>query len=1703
MQFIRKTFFGKVLVVLCAILILQSTLLPNYLYALTSGPHMPEYTSYESPGAADMVNLSTGNFSFSLPILDVPGPEGGFSLPLSYHAGIGLEQQASWVGLGWTINPGAITRNIVGFPDDASGEIQNVTVQDLVGLYGWEVNTLGIGKYGWNNEVGHYGSLSILGIINAGWGNGDWYGGVIGLNMSNKGFYVDPVQFAVGIVTIATWGAGAATGKEFFQQAVKGAATGFAFDVGFGAIGALASSMNSVNAPTDGYWKYSKREKVRYVGGLTFKKEYKIWLDKTRYEQMYGILYLGNAQTVAYSNSSILPGKLHANILLTTGGGTSQTLNQFTQTAGNINQGAASDISYDPGNSTESFQVVNNPVFLATDNFSVKAGGISGTISPYRLETGSVSMPREMTSNHIRLAPVKYLSNDPVVPGSYKVPFVYKGQLSSNYFHHVGAQTSITTPQFYYGITKTVSPAPDPFVPASTPSTLTMDINDYTLTNQRIRNDIGATKKVTQTNNIDWLTNDEIRNGITYSSKFLDFLDGGSTVNSNSDRHKFRTKPSGYNTTFTGHTSSFDYAFIPLTYGDISSLNVPNTKINLTVTYYNGETEYSNGQVMNIVDLKDVSVSSVDVPNKMIAITPSGSEIYQCMGKVADVQVQLVSNENTPTGYGGPNTLGGFSVTGADGSTYHFALPIYDHSYESEVREIANPATKRSLIKRSEPFANTWVVTAITGSDYIDVNSNGIADEADWGYWVKFNYGIHSNSYTWRSPFSGYNKELNGTHESYQQGKKQQVYLNSIETRSHVALFLKSMRSDGASFSDAYTTSVYPLKLDEIVLLSRANYEKLIGTYGVAPLSNKINTICQSAQFVNATRTFINLNCEKRILFTYDYSLCPGTPNSIASGKLTLTRVSIKGRNDINLVPDYKFEYGNNQYYSANSWDGWGHYSGNGNSSPQSHQTDQTNPNSGTEWALTKITNPLGSETLINYERDRYSSVSGNGLLTSLNYAMGGAYGSTSNTSVTLTNNGTFQVGDQVTISGSATYQCNGSGYASQSYSGSYTVTAATSNSISLSGSYLTLQNCGVPVYYETHSGTVSKVYNKLGGDIRVSSVVMSDVFGGQNKITYTYLKEDGTSSGVVSQEPTYIGYPQALPGYPNTGVMYGRVTVLNGNESMVHSKKVYEFETPNSSHYSLVSSEVVPKNTLVSHASNSYQSFRSYLTMYENRLEDRTSKIGSIIAVKDYKPDGSLFSATQFNYTSALANNGVNQNQGVYSNGALMFDLIGRTNSSINSYVKVNRTTVLEYPWVVETVNKSMDGFTSVSKSLSWDFKTGFVDEQLETSSMGLSVKSVTRFAYKYYPELGPRSEDATKRNMLSQVAATYQYRTDPSGNPTGLLGAHIQEWKKSWNNYQYLNGTQYVNSPEEAISVSNRVWRKGATYTWKGNYSSRQTDGSHSLNGFAEHAFLTSPGIMWQYGGEHTMFDHYSMPLESKDWKDVYAATKMGYSQKVAIAKASNARYNEIAFSSAEDVLGSTGFFGGEVAVKSVGGDAQVVRTSAHSGVSALSLSTGYGFIFKTQALDNTRTYRVSAWANNTNGRVYYKLSNGTYVPSGAPTQTGNSGWHKLTMDVPIGSTITEVGVTSASGTVLFDDFRFQPADAAMVCYVYLPDDYEFPALQSSNTWVLDNDNLYTRYETTESGLISRVYAESHTYGEKLITETKTDYRRFYINQ
>ncbi len=54
-------------------------------YALTSGPSQPEVQAFQPVGATEMVDLFSGDFSYNVPLFELPGPNGGYPFNLSYQ----------------------------------------------------------------------------------------------------------------------------------------------------------------------------------------------------------------------------------------------------------------------------------------------------------------------------------------------------------------------------------------------------------------------------------------------------------------------------------------------------------------------------------------------------------------------------------------------------------------------------------------------------------------------------------------------------------------------------------------------------------------------------------------------------------------------------------------------------------------------------------------------------------------------------------------------------------------------------------------------------------------------------------------------------------------------------------------------------------------------------------------------------------------------------------------------------------------------------------------------------------------------------------------------------------------------------------------------------------------------------------------------------------------------------------------------------------------------------------------------------------------------------------------------------------------------------------------------------------------------------------------------------------------------------------
>lgn len=112
--YLRKKYFLKPLMIVMVFLVIISGI--NLSYALTDGPTQPETRRFEYGGLQQLVNPFSGSFAYRIPLFTV----GPYPFELTYNSDLTMEQEASWVGLGWNLNTGCINRNMRGYPDDFS-----------------------------------------------------------------------------------------------------------------------------------------------------------------------------------------------------------------------------------------------------------------------------------------------------------------------------------------------------------------------------------------------------------------------------------------------------------------------------------------------------------------------------------------------------------------------------------------------------------------------------------------------------------------------------------------------------------------------------------------------------------------------------------------------------------------------------------------------------------------------------------------------------------------------------------------------------------------------------------------------------------------------------------------------------------------------------------------------------------------------------------------------------------------------------------------------------------------------------------------------------------------------------------------------------------------------------------------------------------------------------------------------------------------------------------------------------------------------------------------------------------------------------------------------------------------------------------------------------------------------------------------------
>jgi hypothetical protein len=1627
---IRKTIAAFFLV-----LIVQSVVAPTLSYALTAGPTAPEATSFEPVDTTDLVDLKTGDFTYNVPLLEVPGPAGSYPLNLSYHAGIQPNQEASWTGLGFTLNPGSISRLVNGYPDDHD----NVTGTDRSF---WKGDTRESYQVGLSVGVANVGSVS--------------------------------------------------AGLEFAQDTYKGRGVG------------------------------------GYVGGGINVPNSNIGIHATMGISAYGDIY-GSA-----------------GVGLGVGAGSKEGLNAAASVGLKMNLGSGISGFADAGVNSKTTSLLGASISSDGSKPSLSIGG--GTAGVYNAKANHVSVNADNFQVDI---PIGYSGVNLRLGRNYQRSWIDETSFVHTYgsLYSAGVASNNNTAFDTYDLLDLNLDAADHSDPEKVLGGSFPDNDIYTVMGQGISGNLKPYHFKQHLNRQDRVDGDNeliVKNyplNSVSNSKPVEF----GFINDFSNRFEFN--PGDFNV--TADNISFEFS-------------------NDATTGESGNDGYSNNHLAGSKNVEWYTNSEV---------LRSNPEVNPFAEGFIDCQAEGFQRDND-------QQIGGYSITSASGVTYHYALPAY--SYE-EYMKSQNSSTKQDAeglryneLRKPEKYAYTWYLTAVTGPDFVDRNSNGLADNGDWGYWVNFQYKKWLSDYKWRNPGEEFNQDLDREFEFFSCGKKEIYYLDKILTQSHVAVFEKSLRHDGREVSDliagGFTTlAARPsLKLDKIRLYDYASY--VAGKTGDSYLLRAID-------------------------FEYDYTLCPSTPNSYTDnptqkdGKLTLKKISFLGKKGARLVPPVSFDYYNNKPYDKDKTDIWGFYKSDFDLNYSNSTNDVigrlTTDQSALEvdaWSLNEIKTSLGSTIVVKYESDEYENVAlaKSQLLRTKEVT---DYG-TDKLKLTFWETGFdlakyFEVGKSIDIDLMGAYfnkfhttlECTGDcddvtiPYAYDPFLFSSQSTISEINiseravviedhnlydrlknetKVYSNGIFIDMTHYHKKIFYKFHyggdqawpdyfpAGIVSASQKeKPGGGIRVHSVTMLNSFGDDRVTEYEY------QNGTTSYEPFGILPPQIHPDYPPSqdaigtkslfkkavlkriskqinipsqlpgpGVMYGHVTVREKNitedgvEHALPNYTNYEFKVFDQSMVSVTSSPVnqngigpslnkgIVNNWLSKGSVNGTYDGTAFTNAYLNNVtvKDFSSQIGNLKSVTLYKTeDGSPINKTINHYLNDLPEETY---EGALAGKFLNQGLIEEsfTRSRIVSYKKIDPKPYLENDEVnyfqqdeknlLATISKTETfpsipvGQTSINyktgvknstENIAFDFYSGEVTKILVTDSYGNRNMSVNIPAYKYYSGMGLKVDNKLNKNMLTQTAAEYSYVVNFDNNPVGVLSASIQTW---------TDQTPVLNLP----GAQTNIWRPLASYQWNGQ--SELINGTYPFAEFHPYSFTSSSANPeWEKTGEIKRYDVNSHSLEVIDINGNFASTRLERNQQRVIASAVNASYDEMGYSGAEYIAGNTEKEGGIDR-----GDGVPVTAFAHTGNFSLlvgSGSKGFNYTLNSGLANLAKKYKASVWVyapgiTETQSELnkielYFKI-NGVETKVHPTLQKNKSkSWYLLSIDIdPTGSTETYVGVRSnAQREVYFDDFRVHPLNASLTAFVY-------DNVTGELTYILDNNNFYTKFEYDAMGRLARTKKE-----------------------
>ncbi|MDR1729049.1 MAG: hypothetical protein LBR52_00075 [Prevotellaceae bacterium] len=925
---IRNSRFTKAV----SILLLAMMLLPMESYAITGGPSQPEFTTFTPVEASDMVDLFSGDFQYNIPLLDVEG----YPVNLSYNSGIGMEDQASIVGLGWTLNAaGIINRTVRGIPDDFNGKNDKITTTTYLKPT-WTVGTnISIGNpeivggelplsagFGilYNNYTG-FGYEASVGVSVSS-GNKFKFGGNLnlGLGLSLSG------DNGVSLSPSANLSYNVENQTESSFSAFSGslnAGTSFNSRSGLRQVTMGVSASKSTGIKTTNQWganvnRYDNINSISHSTSIPIGTTTYIPQMSNNMKSYSMAIDFGMGIEAVWINAKLkLDGYFSRQALAGTEKA-SPAYGYLYSEAGKEDNSAMHDFNREKDGAFTKKTPALAMTQMTYDIYSVSGQGITGMFRPFR-EFGTVYDPYLNSS-----------SGDGNLGLDLGAPLYVKGGIN------VSFNANLSESGRWSGGNNTRSLLSFNGKDGNNPiyeNVYFKNAGEFTVIDDNYYNLIQGVDPV----RID-ITKEGVANK-TY--KRMNTLGNESShgINGNSRNKSYREKRNlvmSYLTASEAAEAGLEKSMYhyPLD-GDMSSRQEID--------------RMSDGRKGN-----HISEITVNCPEGTRYVY--GNQTYNYHQEEVSFNVDRGAVKNQ-----------GFVeyTDGKDNKTENGNG--IDHYYNKNVLP---------------PHATAYLLTAILTPDYVDLTANGPTDD-DLGNYTKFNYtrlNSMNDPYRWRNPYGdvidgvwgrntayanyqdGFRCKRTDDKGNYLYGKKEIKLLHSIETKNYIAKFYYADRQDawdvmGENGGRGGNTLK---KLTEIRLFSRQDL-----------LKNGEN-----AEVIKAVH------------FDYDYSLCKGIPsNPDGEGKLTLKKVWFTyGASQKGIFSPYEFTYNQkeeaNPSYHPHAQDRWGNYMPNpaGSDVPdnvdapyvkQSPLTDQY----AQAWNLTKIELPSGGIINVEYESDDYAYV--------------------------------------------------------------------------------------------------------------------------------------------------------------------------------------------------------------------------------------------------------------------------------------------------------------------------------------------------------------------------------------------------------------------------------------------------------------------------------------------------------------------------------------------------------------------------------------------------------------------------------------------------------------------------------------------------------------------------------------------------------